>query len=77
MAKVFQVLRGHSLLATPYQSIEDVSSLNGVFVEAPDYVFESWGFGRDSNGDFCFFEPIPPAGWVYDKSNGTFYQVGG
>lgn len=77
MAKVFQVLHGHSLLATLHQSIEETNNLDGVFVEAPDYVFESWGFGRDKDGDFCFFEPIPPDGWEYDENNGTFYKVGG
>lgn len=39
-----------------------------LFVEAPDYVFEGWGYV-----DGEFIEPIPPEGWLYDADTGTFY----
>lgn len=42
-----------------------------VFVEAPDYVFEGWGYV-----DGEFIKPTPPEGWLYDEKTGTFYQEG-
>lgn len=41
------------------------------FVEAPDYVFEGWGY---MDGEFI--QPTPPEGWLYDTETGTFYQEG-
>lgn len=41
------------------------------FVEAPDYVFEGWGYV-----DGEFIKPTPPEGWLYDDVTGTFYQEG-
>ena len=41
-----------------------------LFVEAPDYVFEGWGY---LNGEFI--QPTPPEGWQYDAGTGTFYKV--
>lgn len=41
---------------------------NLLFVEAPDYVFEGWGY---INGRFI--KPTPPEGWLYDENTGTFY----
>ena len=38
------------------------------FVEAPDFVFEGWGY---LDGEFI--KPIPPDGWLYDDRTGTFY----
>lgn len=42
-----------------------------VFVEAPDYVFEGWGYV-----DGEFIKPTPPEGWLYDENTGTFYPEG-
>lgn len=42
-----------------------------LFVEAPDYVFEGWGYV-----DGEFIKPTPPEGWLYDDETGTFYQEG-
>lgn len=42
-----------------------------LFVEAPDYVFEGWGY---QGGDFI--KPEPPEGWLYDDATGTFYPQG-
>lgn len=39
-----------------------------LFVEAPDYVYEGWGY---LNGEFI--KPTPPEGWLYDDKTGTFY----
>lgn len=47
-----------------------------LFVEAPDYVFEGWGYDYDQEGDERFIQPEPPEGWLYDKGTGTFYPEG-
>ena len=44
-----------------------------LFVEAPDYVFEGWGFDPMQDGDARFVRPEPPEGWLYDDATGTFY----
>ena len=44
-----------------------------VFVEAPDYVFEGWGYDETKEGDERFIKPTPPEGWLYDDETGTFY----
>lgn len=58
---------------------------NVLFVEAPDYVFEGWGFDPSAKGDERFIKPeLPepsewttPEGenrqWMYDDATGTFY----
>lgn len=43
------------------------------FVEAPDFVFEGWGFDSTEEGDTRFIQPTPPEGWSYDPATGTFY----
>lgn len=47
-----------------------------LFVDAPDYVFEGWGYDPDATGDDRFIKPTPPEGWLYDDGTGTFYQEG-
>ena len=47
-----------------------------LIVEAPDYVFEGWGYDPSQEGDARFLPPIPPEGWLYDENTGTFYQDG-
>lgn len=47
-----------------------------LFVEAPDYVFEGWGYDPGKKGDERFIQPEPPEGWLYDKGTGTFYPEG-
>ena len=44
------------------------------FVEAPDYVFEGWGFDPTQDGDARFLKPAPPEGWLYDDKTGTIYR---
>lgn len=46
-----------------------------VFVEAPDYVFEGWGFDSTKEGEARFLKPIPPEGWYYDDETGQFREI--
>ena len=43
-----------------------------LFVEAPDYVREGWGYDPAKEGDARFIEPVPPPHWLYDRETGTF-----
>lgn len=47
---------------------------NMIFVEAPDYVFEGWGYDETKIGDERFTKPIPPEGFLYDEDTGTYYK---
>ncbi len=47
-----------------------------LFVEAPDNVFEGWGYDPTAEGDARFIQPTPPDGWLYDAETGTFYPEG-
>lgn len=47
-----------------------------VFVEAPDFVFEGWGYDPLATGDARFIRPTPLEGWNYDEKTGTFYPEG-
>lgn len=47
-----------------------------LFVEAPDYVFEGWGYDDNLSGDARFIKPVPPDGFLYDDASGTFYPAG-
>lgn len=47
-----------------------------LFVEAPDNVFEGWGYDPTKEGDERFIQPTPPEGWLYDEATGTFYPEG-
>lgn len=46
-----------------------------IFVEAPDYVFEGWGYDDTVEGDARFIKPTAPDGWAYDDATGTFYPL--
>lgn len=46
---------------------------NTLWVDAPDYVFEGWGFDKKKAGTERFIKPIPPVGWAYDDETGTYY----
>ena len=46
-----------------------------LFVEAPDYVFEGWGFDEHADGDARFIRPEAPEGYLYDEATGTFYPA--
>lgn len=44
-----------------------------LFVDAPDYVFEGWGYDYNAEGNARFIKPTPPDGYAYDDETGTFY----
>lgn len=76
--KIVQILGGfvHWDASSSVPSLEAASRLfaaDMIFVEAPDYVFEGWGFDPMQDGDARFVRPEPPEGWLYDDATGTFY----
>ena len=48
-----------------------------LFGEAPDNVFEGWGYDPNAEGDARFIKPTPPDGWLYDDATGIFYPKDG
>lgn len=73
--KVFQILNGicHWEATSVHPTVESTIgrySPETLFVEAPDFVFEGWGYDYDT-GEFV--QPTPPPGWLYDPETGTFY----
>lgn len=78
--KIFQILNGFCYYdATPVhptlESTAGAYSPEIVFVEAPDYVFEGWGFDDAQEGDERFVKPTPPEGWYYDDETGSFHPI--
>lgn len=45
-----------------------------LIVEAPEYVFENWGYDESKIGNERFIKPIASEGWLYDENTGTFYK---
>ena len=81
MSKVFQIMSGlcHWDATHQFPTLESTKGRfapNIVFVEAPDYVFEGWGFDEQADGEERFIKPEAPDGWVYDDETGTFYPEG-
>lgn len=79
--KIFQILGNLCHWdATPVVSSLEMAKLKYapdiIFVEAPEYVFEGWGFDSLKDGDERFIKPEPPEGWLYDDKTGTFYPEG-
>ena len=77
--KVFQIVDDicHWDATPEFPDIESTKGLfakNVLFVEAPDYVHEGWGFDKEAEGDARFIHPVPPEGWLYDFETGTFYR---
>lgn len=73
--KIFQVESGvcHWDASNVVQSLEQAETRFPpavLFVEAPDYVYEGWGY---LDGEFI--KPTPPEGWLYDDATGTFYPA--
>lgn len=64
MSRVFQVVRGicHYDATRIYPDVASVPdgiySADVIFIDAPDYVREGWGYDGEN-----FIEPIPPEGW--------------
>lgn len=76
--KVFQIFKGlcHWDATNEFPTLADTEgrfASNIVFVEAPDYVHEGWGFDEEADGDDRFIQPTAPEGWLYDEATGTFY----
>lgn len=76
--KIFQILGGicHWDATRDFSRIEDTYGKfdeDILFVEAPDNVFEGWGYDDSKEGDERFIQPTPPEGWLYDEGTGTFY----
>lgn len=76
--KVFQIISGFCFwnATSQFPTINDTQGCfppECIFVEAPDYVFEGWGYNPDEVGDARFIKPTPPEGWLYDDETGTFY----
>lgn len=78
--KIFQILDGICYYdATPvHPTLADTigkypPSIR--FIEAPDYVFENWGFDETKTGDERYIKPTPPEGWYYDDATGSFKPI--
>ena len=83
MAKVFQIVNNMCSWQSPYKSIKETEGRYPAdikFVEAPDYVYEGWGYmeedkdGNKLTGAERFIQPEAPEGWIYDVESGTFYH---
>lgn len=79
--KIFQIFEGfvHWDASNIVKRIDDAAEMfapDMEFVEAPDYVFEGWGYDPSRDGDERFLKPIPPEGWEYDDDTGTMYRPG-
>lgn len=77
MSKVFQIVENVLFAYYPqYRSAKEASTFYSsdiVFVDAPDYVFDNWGYDETKDGDERFIRPIPPTGLLYDDDSGQFY----
>jgi len=71
--KVFQIFNNicHWDATGKHPTLESTQGLYApdiIFTEAPDYVFEGWGYDAGQ-----FIQPEPPEHWLYDPETGTFY----
>lgn len=70
---IFQIVNGKCHWRTPFTSLDEVKGKfppDCLFVDAPDYVNEQWGFDETEIGDDRFIKPQPPEGWIYDDESG-------
>lgn len=70
---IFQIVNGRCHWQTPFKSLDEVKDRfppDCIFVDAPDYVNEQWGFDETEIGDDRFIKPVAPEGWVYDDETG-------
>lgn len=70
---IFQIVNGKCHWRTPFASLDEVKDRfppDCLFVDAPDYVNEQWGYDETEIGDDRFIKPVPPEGWVYDDESG-------
>lgn len=78
--KVFQILNGvcHWDATRKHPTLDDTAGKYAsdiVFVAAPDYVFEGWGYDAAAEEAARFVQPTAPEGWAYDDETGTFYPL--
>lgn len=77
MSKVFQIVDGKCHWQTDFSSVEETVGRfppDCLFVEAPDYVQEGWGFDETLIGEERFLTPEVPEGWFYDRETGETYH---
>lgn len=79
--KIFQIAFGicHYDMTPLYRNAEDARQFyppDSVIVDAPDYVFEGWGFDETAEGENRFIKPTPPEGFAYSDEYGCFYEIG-
>jgi len=76
--KIFQIVNGHCHWQTPFGSLEETKNFPAdcLFVEAPDYVNEQWGYDETEIGDDRFIPPDIPEGFVYDEDSGQVMEAG-
>ena len=70
---IFQIVNGKCHWKTPFASLDETIGKyppDCIFVDAPDYVNEQWGFDETEIGDDRFIKPVPEEGWVYDDETG-------
>lgn len=70
---IFQILNGKCHWRTPFSSLDETIGKfppDCIFVDAPDYVNEQWGYDETEIGDDRFIKPVPPEGWIYDEETG-------
>lgn len=79
MSKVIQIVNDNCAWVTPFENVGVTVGMypsDCLFVEAPDYVFEGWGYitqdddGNYVSGDDRFVKPVAPEGCVYDDDTG-------
>ncbi len=80
--KIFQVIDGlchwdATKVCPNIETTREKFPPDCIFVEAPDYVFEGWGYDAFREGEDRFLKPTPPPGWLYDTKTGTFFPEGG
>ena len=73
MTKVFEIVNGRVHKEYPeFDSSSEaykVFSKMLLFVDAPDIVFEGFGYDETKEGDERFIRPELSEGWVYDENN--------
>lgn len=79
--KVFQIVGGwcYNDMTQQFPTLADTEGRFApdiIIVEAPDKVYEGWGYDDTKEGDERFIQPTPPEGWAYDEGSGTFYPEG-
>ena len=78
--KVFEIENGHlKCWLRKFQSIEEARKYIAPsieMVEAPDYVYTTWGYDPSKTGDARFIKPETNQGdgWVYNEENGSFWN---